>query len=123
MDKETLLTEYFNADESGEIRVQYTGHLGTGSKVQILDRYTGEVVAEYTVVIFGDADGDGIITQQDVGAIKGHVSGAAPIEGDSAFAMAADMDGDGAITMQDAILMKSVISGAQNYDQSERKLT
>ena len=39
--------------------------LGTGSKVELLDS-ADEVVATYYVVIFGDTDGDGYITTDDI---------------------------------------------------------
>ena len=39
--------------------------LGTGSKVELLDS-KGEVVETYYVIIFGDTDGDGYITTDDV---------------------------------------------------------
>ena len=120
LSEDALRNQYLEVDGNGRLEIVYTSYLGSGVEVKLINNYTGAVDATYTLVIFGDVDGDSIITQQDIGAIKGHVSGAARIEEGSASMYAADVDGDGVISMQDAIIIKSLVSGAQSFDQAER---
>ena len=50
------------------------GVVGTGMKVQSLDA-DGNVKKEYTVVIYGDTDGDGQVNSPDLSLIKNHILG------------------------------------------------
>lgn len=81
--------------------------------------YTGEVDASYTIIIFGDLNGDGIITATDNVTLKGELSGSDPIDVDSAVYFAADLNGDGTISSTDAVTVKSILSGAEDYDQAQ----
>ena len=56
-----------------------TDVIGTGSKAQRVQ--SGSVVAEATVVVKGDADGDGYITIADVQAAYKHLNGSAKLSG------------------------------------------
>ncbi|MCR4615714.1 MAG: S8 family serine peptidase [Clostridiales bacterium] len=66
----------FNVSQDGYVSVITSGrYVGTGSLVIVHDSH-GEVVAEYTVVIFGDLDGNGRITAADLSiAQRGLVNG------------------------------------------------
>ena len=77
----------------------------TGMVVKLLDGDT--VKASYTLVVTGDADGDGEVTVNDYVAIKGHILKKAALSG--AFAEAADADGDGGITVNDYVEVKAHI--------------
>ena len=116
-----LLAEYLDVDGNGTIKIVTTSYVGTGTKVQVINNYTGEVDAEYSIVIFGDVDGDGTVTLDDIRAIKGHATGAAEFAEGSAQMLAGDVDGDGIVDMQDATLMKGLISGAYAMDQATRR--
>ena len=60
---------------------------GTGAKVQVYNN-SDVLVAEYTLIVFGDVNGDGSITAADYSAVKGYTMGVA-LEADEAL-IAAD---------------------------------
>lgn len=63
---DVLLDNFVNSDENGSLEVQTVveGVVGTGSKV-ILKDTEGNVVDTYEIVIFGDANGDGVVDIMD----------------------------------------------------------
>ena len=81
---------------------------GTGATLTVLDS-KGATFATYTLIIFGDVNGDNGITNADLVAIKGVTAGGT-IE-DAAQAFAADVNGDGGITNADAVAIKGVTAG------------
>ena len=68
----------------------------------------GADFATYTVIIFGDVDGDGSVTSSDYLSVKKATAGIA-LSG--AFAFAADVDGDGSITSSDYLAVKKHTAG------------
>ena len=86
--------DYF-AVENGTFEV--TGD-GTGASL-IVKNGAGDEVATYTLIIFGDVNGDAAITAADYGDVKIASLGGS-IDGDAAN-FAADINGDGAITAAD----------------------
>ncbi len=76
---------------------------GTGATVQVLDG-GNQVVDTYTVIIFGDVNGDGEVTVADSIVVEMGSVGAS-IEGE-AYNMAADVNGDGSITVADSIVVE-----------------
>ena len=81
---------------------------GTGAIATVKDT-KGNAVAEFTLVIFGDVDGDGGITPTDAATVKVATVGGT-IDGD-AFNMAADVDGDGGVTPTDSATVKVATVG------------
>lgn len=73
----------------------------TGSKVKV-----GENL-EYTLIVTGDTDGDGIITGNDLAKLKLHYINFTPLTGINL--KAADLDGDKAITINDIARIKLVL--------------
>lgn len=65
--------------------------------------------SSYTLVITGDANGDGKITITDVVALQSHVVGKQTLEG--AYAKAADLNGDGKVTITDVVKAARVVVG------------
>lgn len=97
-----------------------TDVIGTGCKTQRVQ--SGSVVAEATVVVKGDTDGDGYVTIADVQAVYKHLNGSAKISG--AYKNAA-------YTYAEAVANKSIdiknvektsvldgINGSLQYDES-----
>ena len=86
---------------------------------------TGDVVAVYkldgseyqkfTVVIKGDASGDGKIMINDIIKLRNHLLGTATLSG--AFATAADVSGDGKIMINDIILIRNHLLGTKTIVQ------
>lgn len=108
---------YVSLDGQGRIEYEYVGNntvLGTGAKVKI---YDGKNVlkAEYTVLVFGDINGDGAITSTDADDV---LFWAVNLESEvdysdktDARTLAMDLDGDGEVTLNDVNLILFYQSG------------
>ena len=83
---------------------------GTGAVLTVKDT-AGNAVDTYTLVIFGDVNGDGDVTGADSAEIK-LASLGKTIEGD-AYNFAADVNGDGAITGADSAEVKLTSLGKE----------
>ena len=81
---------------------------GTGAVATVKDT-KGNAVAEFTLVIFGDVNGDAAISDTDSAAV-GNASLGGNIEGD-ANNMAADINGDGGITDTDSATVSNASLG------------
>lgn len=102
---------YVSLDGQGRIEYEYVGAntvLGTGAKVKI---YDGKDVlkAEYTVLVFGDINGDGAITSTDADDV---LFWAVNLDSEvdysdktDARTLAMDLDGDGEVTLNDVNLI------------------
>jgi uncharacterized protein YjdB len=78
------------------------GIIGTGTTVKL--SVGGRERDVLTVVVSGDADGDGGITVADYTLARLDILGLKPLAGN--FRYGADVDGDGAITIKDYTLMR-----------------
>lgn len=82
---------------------------GTGATVQLLD-LSDNVTDSYTIIIFGDVNGDGVVSGADYTFALNAVGGAKLTENSSTFAC--DMNGDGEISGADYTLILNAVSGA-----------
>lgn len=101
---------------TGDAHLAYTpasGLLGTGAQVELIDSVTSEVLATYTIVIFGDVNGDGKIDSLDAGLLVDYENYiiAWHAADDAATLDAADINGDGKIDSLDA----GLVVDAENY--------
>lgn len=81
---------------------------GTGATVNVKNT-SGTVVDTYTVIIFGDVNGDGDVTATDAAVLEVATVGGT-IEG-VANSFAADINGDGGVTPTDAATIKVATVG------------
>ena len=95
--------DYF-AVENGSFTVSATA---TGATLTVKTT-GGDDFATYTVVIFGDVDGDGAVTSGDYLAVKLATTGVAL---NGAFGFAADVDGDSSVTSSDYLAVKLATTG------------
>lgn len=94
---------------SYELVANYQGKTnGTGAIVNVKNA-SGAVTDTYTVIIFGDVNGDGAITPTDAATIKVATLGGS-IEGE-ANNLAADINGDTSVTPTDAATVKVATLG------------
>lgn len=86
-----------------ELECIYTGSaIGTGSVVNVYNMTNDEPVATYTVLLYGDVNGDGIINTTDAMVITTFVNGGNTlIEEGNIYFKAADVNFDGTIDMAD----------------------
>lgn len=85
--------------------VETANGLGTGSKVIFTDS-EGQILEEYTIVIFGDASGDGWIDSYDA-AIASEIANFGD-DGDELTLKALDLNNDGFIDSFDAAIINSI---------------
>lgn len=80
---------------------------GTGSTVALVREADGKVMAVYTIIIFGDTDGDGLADGRDA-VIANMLSAGMLTQGDlgAAACFAADANHDGTVDTADALLLE-----------------
>ena len=103
------------ATGNGTIKVVYTEYgLGTGSKINVV--VDNAIVKSYSVVIFGDVNGDALIDTNDYADI-GTVVAALTTYTDPVTIMAADVNGDGNVDIFDSDTIKSIAGALTVIDQ------
>ena len=96
-------------------------YMGTGSTLTVKSTATGEVIAEYVIVIYGDVDGSATINGRDAAAVSNSITGVADsLTG--AAKLAANVEGARAtINAKDASVIRAVAGGSMTIDQSTGK--
>lgn len=90
------------------------GSAGTGTLVNV---YEGEtIVATYTILVYGDLNGDGAITEEDTAVMASYINGSAIPS--SVYFTAADLSGDGVINDEDNTLLSKVLNDEVSIDQT-----
>lgn len=87
-----------------------TSTVATGDAVAVY-RLDGSEYQKFTVVIKGDASGDGKIMINDIIKLRNHLLGTSVLSG--SFAAAADVSGDGKIMINDIILIRNHLLGTK----------
>lgn len=87
--------------------------VGTGTTVTI---QSGNTVETYSIVIYGDVDGNGRITAVDYVLVKNHIMGTNRLSG--AASKSADVNRDGSISAVDYVNIKNYIMGTNNVIQN-----
>ena len=87
--------------------------IGTGTTVTI---QSGNMTETYSIVIYGDVDGNGRITAVDYVLVKNHIMGTNRLNG--ASYKAADVNRDGSISAVDYVNIKNYIMGTNNVIQN-----
>lgn len=90
-----------------------TGKVGTGNKIVITK---GDASMAFTVVIYGDLNGDGKITALDLLRLQKHILGASKLEGTALQAANIKRSGD-KITALDLLRLQKHIIGASKIKQ------
>ncbi|MBQ2973010.1 MAG: InlB B-repeat-containing protein, partial [Clostridia bacterium] len=97
-----------------------TEDVGTGTVIRVYDNVTGEMVEKFYVVIYGDLDGDGILTPKDSAMMITEVSE----ENWSGFEIveymlrAGDLDDDFLITPKDSSRLIEAVAEERELDQT-----
>ncbi len=86
-----------------------TDLVGTGATITYYDRTTNAAVKTVTVVLYGDVDGDGLVSTADKDTVMLKAVGAAEIE-NAWFLEAADANRDGVVDAFDAALINLQIA-------------
>lgn len=91
-----------------------TGTLGTGYKINII---VGNESSEFEYILYGDTNGDGLITAVDYVQIKNHIMGNIKLTG--AYNMAADVNHDNEVSAVDYVNIKNHIMGNNSIIDKE----
>ncbi len=113
---------YYGYSGDGDIRLSPTKHgAGTGSKLQIVEDPFGEAILknEYTLVMFGDVNGDGNIDGQDAVVLKAYASLMLDPELTAAYiTYAGDLNFDGNIGNSDVKSVENAGVGREKINQA-----
>ncbi len=112
--KEKFVVENATVKITDKDNKDKTGKVGTGDKVKVIDT-NGKTVYEYTVVIYGDVNGDGEISGKDALLIRKHILNMSKLTG--SYATSSDINGDGEISGKDALLVRKHILGMSSILQ------
>ena len=116
--RDSGLGQYFSATEDGVVRLAHReGYplTGTGTKLQVWNANETKLCEEYTLVVFGDVDGNFVADLDDWAALKAMAPG--PV-GDDPFRMAADVNNDGVIDETDFALLLDAVRGRGTIPQT-----
>jgi len=98
---DSMLSEYFTATNDGVFRLVHPEGMpltGTGTKLQLWNSSETRMYGEYTLIIFGDLDGNFVIDYDDWAALKTFYG---PVDMENPFSFAADVNNDGVIDERD----------------------
>jgi len=108
--------EYVKATGGAAIRSTVTAEEAYGTGATINLTLNGTTVKTYTMIIFGDIDGDADITSGDLIPTLSYISGA--LDFDSIQLFASDVSGfDGEVDMSDYVTILAAVSGSYDIDQ------
>ncbi len=117
---ETLNAMFVQVSGEGLLRrpFDHIGNFGTGSKVELIDTATGALLKTYEIVIFGDVNGDGLVTAADRDMIKLISTYQTAFIPGSAFSLASDLNRDGIVDSFDLNILKAAVAGLGVIDQT-----
>jgi len=112
-----LVGDIYNAVGGADVAVSPTSFgSGTGTKIRVI--FEGMVVATYTVVVFGDINGDGNIDDGDSGLIIDNSNYYSNWNSKPEKKFAADLNGDGRIDGIDADIVSLCLNWIMGIDQT-----
>ena len=89
--------------------------VGTGTTINLVTKDTKDIIQTYTVIIYGDVNGDGKIYATDYVKIKNHIMDISKLNG--VPMIAADVNRDGNIYATDYVKVKMHIMGSGKISQ------
>ena len=97
--------------------VSYETPDGIGTGMTLTTFRGGEEWETYTIVIFGDLNGDGVIDIYDSSVLAAIVNGDMELEEGDVLLFAADLNGDTAVDIYDLAILNSVVNGETEIAQ------
>ena len=90
-------------------------NIGTGTTITVTSDLDGSTVGEYTILIYGDINGDGAISKLDVTVLNASLKKVMVLN--AAQKLAANLNGDRYITVVDVSLFRKVLKKTVTIDQ------
>ena len=128
INEQDLLNDYLAVQGDGSISIEpfegRRGFYGTGATVTVTDNVTNEVVETFTIIVFGDLNGDAYITSDDSMMMRSELSGDTfwsddlDEEYNAARTRAADLNGDGFVATNDRAILYNATLGTILLDQT-----
>ena len=114
-----LREQYLDIADGTHIEIErVTAAIGTGTVLHLVDDTTGDELESFTVVIFGDVTGDGLLNSSDVTEIRSVNAGIITYEADSAQFFAADVTRDGNVNSSDVTEFRNANAGISDVSQT-----
>ncbi len=104
-------------DYTASVTYKLSAGVGTGSIVTTFR--DGEEWKTYTIVIFGDLNGDGVIDIYDASILAAIVNGDMELEEGDVLLFAADLNNDTAVDVYDLAILNSVVNGETEISQTK----
>ena len=106
------------------VELKYSGNsgrfLGTGTTVKVISSITGEEIASYIIIIYGDVDGNGLINTSDLTivskAVKNKITLSVPAK------KAARLVSRTSLTVSDYTALKKVVKNEASVNQVTGKI-
>ena len=103
--------EILDSDE----KVKTEGKIGTGDMIAGKDS-SGNYVSVYSVIVYGDVNGDGDISIKDLLMLRKHILGTSKLDG--AYLQAGNANKDqNSVTIKDILVLRKQLLGTINIDQ------
>ena len=116
----TLKSGYFIMENVTVTIKRFKGrNVGTGSTVVVKSTIDGSTIGEYTILIYGDVNGDGAITTLDASMATSYVNKAQTVTAAQKLAM--NLNGDRYVNLLDVRLLNNVIFKVATIDQQTGK--
>ena len=114
-----LREQYLDIADGTHIEIErVSAAIGTGTVLHLVDDTTGDELESFTVVIFGDVTGDGLLNSSDVTEIRSVNAGIITYEADSAQFFAADVTRDGNVNSSDVTEFRNANAGISDVSQT-----
>ena len=97
--------------------VTYDLSAGVGTGSVVTTYRNGEKWETYTVVIFGDLNGDGVVDIYDASILAAIVNGDMELEEGDVILFAADLNNDTAVDIYDLAILNAVVNGETEISQ------
>lgn len=114
---EEKMGQYISVVGNGHVEYRMLSYIGTNTKAVLYNDLTGEIEKEYSIIIFGDGNGDGVINQTDIIYARSIIAGSMVYSENDPTFIALDTNRDGIITATDVVWLRSSIAGLLEIPQ------
>ncbi|HQH64405.1 MAG TPA: hypothetical protein PLE55_12235, partial [Clostridiales bacterium] len=111
-------SDFVRINGNGRLNYLTSDTFGTGAVVQLVNNANEEIIGTYTIIIFGDVNGDGNIDSADAGLLVDIENWIVEWPAGSVNYLAGDVNGDGNIDSGDSGILTDVENFMRDIDQT-----